>query len=68
MAMCTVCNGIGCPCCWEEPKTMDCPEKVYENKKALFTKGFSFRYQLNYNYEKSKLSEKSAKFVQNKNK
>jgi len=26
MAMCSVCNGIGCPCCWEEPKTMDCPE------------------------------------------
>ena len=24
--MCTVCNGIGCPCCWEEPKTMNCPE------------------------------------------
>ena len=42
--------------------------KVYENKKALFTKGFSFRYQLNYNYDKkSKLNKKSAKFVQNKN-
>ena len=26
--------------------------KIYKNKKALFTKGFSFRYQVNYNYEK----------------